>query len=117
MSPIPQETRPFVRDLLSRKIDPYEEDGLSLSEQCQESYFHDVYSEAETGEVNIYLSRLFFREPQQCDIVNNWQINQPRFPKLYKLAMILLPLQATNVSYEKAFFAAGLVTDTPRREC
>lgn len=112
MSPIPQEARPFVSDLLSRKLESYQEESSSLSQRSCESYFHDVYAEAETDEVKSYLDSL--REPQQCNIVNYWQLNQPRFPKLYKLAMTLLPLQATSVSCERTFSAAGLV-DTPRR--
>lgn len=112
LTPIPELARPFVRDNLLRLLEPVAEADVSLSQEVRRSCFQDVYAAAESDEVKVYLEAL--REPKACDIVSYWKLNKLRFPRLYKLAMTVLPLQATSVSCERAFSAAGLV-DTPRR--
>lgn len=112
LQPIPELARPFVRNNLTRLLEPYTGNDSSLSQEPRRSCFQDIYVAAEVDEVKVYLDAL--REPQACDIVNYWKLNKPRFPRLFKLAMTVLPVQATSVSCERTFSAAGLV-DTPRR--
>ncbi|KIK51315.1 hypothetical protein GYMLUDRAFT_981689, partial [Collybiopsis luxurians FD-317 M1] len=61
-------------------------------------------------EVDLYLREPFI----DCEPLLYWKENQSRFPRIFKLAMDILPIQGTSVPCERVFSSA-LETLTVRR--
>jgi hypothetical protein len=75
---------------------------------------HENNLNSSQNEIEEYLNYYFNYDPSAQDILNFWQANKKKFPRLYLNAKELLSIPASNTSSERNFSFAGL-TLTDRR--
>lgn len=92
----------------------YNTEDLDDSQESiqSQSIFEDIFVKEAPNEVDRYLS--LPPEPNSVDPLIFWKNNQNNFPKLCRLARIVLPIQATSVPSERAFSIASTL-DIPKR--
>ncbi len=66
------------------------------------------------NEIEEYLNYEFNYDPSAQHILNFWEVNRKKFPRLYLIAKQLLSIPASNTSSKTNFRFAGL-TKTDRR--
>ncbi|GJJ11607.1 hypothetical protein Clacol_005842 [Clathrus columnatus] len=64
-------------------------------------------------ELNNYCQPASWPNPEKVDILQWWDMNSDQFPTLFRLALDILPVQASSVAAERAFSSAA-ETDTPK---
>lgn len=111
LSPIPVEGHPFARQLLQDKLPPDNHNDSSQTSGSR-SHFSTIFAQKESDELAAYLDSA--REPEECDCIMYWKTNKVKFPRLYRIAITVMPIQASSVACERTFSSAGLI-DTPRR--
>lgn len=111
LAPIPAEGHSFARQLLYDKLPPDNHNDLSQTSGSR-SHFAGIFAQRESDELAAYLDSA--REPEECDIIQYWKTNKVKFPRLYRIAITVMPIQASSVACERTFSSAGLI-DTPRR--
>lgn len=116
---LPEDVRIIAKNLLNsftsdleESLDSWESESSEINTSLRSSIVEEIFIDCTTSEVDRYLSTQ--REGKEIDPLIYWESNLRVYPKLAKLARLVLPIQATSVQSERTFSLAGLV-DTPRR--
>lgn len=86
----------------------------SFQSQAETSIYDQAYISVGGDEVDQYFANP--REIKERNVIDFWKAANSAYPRMQKLARILLCVQATSVASERAFSIAGLI-DHPRRAC
>lgn len=103
-------TKRLLKQIISTEGDSGE--PVQTENPRSPSLLDDIFITESTDEISNYLESK--RESGKCDPVMYWKLNSEAFPKLARIAKLLLPVQATSVSSERVFSIAGLI-DTAKR--